>query len=158
MSSEKYRWRLIDKLGTVEWHREVNMTLLGVIVVDTFKMWNGLKMSQEPEKQFYENLAEELIDNEFDGRVTRSSPSRNSVTGGDGRIRRGVHIHLTPTKKRRKNKPNQLAQGRCKICGNKSSNMCSLCQDNGKSVFLCDTRSGRSCFATHIENTHSGTP
>ena len=80
-----------------------------------------------------------------------------------GAPRSGVSAHLTPTKKRRRTLAgkltNHLKQGRCRMCSKKSQYTCSLCldldmHDDTKEVFLCHSKTGRACFAEHIENVH----
>ena len=45
-------------------------------------------------------------------------------------------------------------QGRCKICSHKTTMCCSKCEDDDdieKAVFLCNPKTNRMCFATHVE-------
>ena len=141
-------------------------------IVDTWLAWKGLSLCEEGEVEnvFYEYLAEELIDNEFDS-VTphrrRRSRGDGSVSaspdaiGHDGSPKSGIGVYLTPTKKKRKKSgdlTNQLAQNRCKMCGAKTSYVCNGCLESGedsKSVFLCHSKTGRDCFAKHKAAKHS---
>ena len=134
--------------------------------MDTWLVWHGIwgDGAQETEKDFYEWLAEELIDNNYGSispvrrrrRQNDGNPSPDAISN-DGNPRSGINYHLTPTKKRRKGQENHLGQGICVECGLKTSKVCSGCRDekpNEKEVFLCDSRSGRACFAEHLTKVH----
>ena len=76
----------------------------------------------------------------------------------DGSSRCGLLIHLTPTKRKRKEKKGKISensfQGRCSLCGCKTTWCCSKCEDDeslGKSIFICHPKSKRMCFAEHVE-------
>jgi hypothetical protein len=120
------------------------------------------------ENVFYEYLAEELIDNEYDSTVTRRRQSQGvaarspDAVGRDGLPKSGIGVYLTPTKKKRKSRngtpTNQLAQSRCKICLVKTSHVCNGCLEmdpDEKYVFICHSRSGRDCFAKHKALDHN---
>ena len=100
-----------------------------MIIVDTWLVYKWCTgANEETQKNFYELLAEELIDNFYDdarrlnGRKrlddTPSQKARESVVGHSGKIRSGASIHLTPTKEFRKVK-NEITkmknQGWCKV-------------------------------------------
>ena len=101
------------KLRTHDWATRVNLTVFGMIVVDTFLVWKEIRKlsdSRDVQKAFYTNLAEELIDNQEDsiGRRPRHSLNDDFVETESpafcmltGRPRSGVGVHLTPTKRRR---------------------------------------------------------
>ena len=156
--------QLERKLGTKEWHRRVNFSILGIIIVDTWLVYKGFfHDAAEPEKDFYDRLAEELIDNAYDSPVTRrrgrsmySTPSPlASAFHQDGSARSGLGIHITPTKRKRKGK-NYLLQGNCKVCKKKTTNICSSCKELApdKETWICNTRR-RDCFAVHLAECHS---
>ena len=164
------------KLKTQDWAVRVNMSILCMIIVDSWLMWKGLLWIgegqkgdfEEAQKLFYTYLSEELIDNTYNG--VGSARRREFGEGGSpglatsamtGAPRSGVSAHLTPTKKRRLTLAgkltNHLKQGRCRMCSKKSQYTCSLCldmHDDTKEVFLCHSKTGRACFAEHIENVH----
>ena len=54
------------KVETNNWSKQVNQSILGMIVVDTFLCYNQLVDESEKEGNFYLRLAEELIDNKYD--------------------------------------------------------------------------------------------
>ena len=121
------------KVETKDWSKRVNQTIFGMIVVDSFLCYNKLVDSSEKEGDFYMRLAEELIDNKYDSirlrnRNTSQQEASPDAIGKDGLPRSGVRIHLTPTKRKRKNSK-ALHQERCKVCKVKSSNECSVCVD-----------------------------
>jgi len=165
------------KLVTHKWSMRVNMSIFAMIVVDTWLVYRQstkpraeeLEQTEEvyleKQKAFYSMLAEELIDNNYDA-VSSGRRARSSVTGVEqgvagmltdryGQPRSGIHAHLTPTKRKRKQN-SYCQQGRCKICGKKTTLVCSLCNDNDGEAepWLCGTKQGRNCFATHMTEEH----
>ena len=140
-----------------------------MILVDSFLVFQQLIDVSVKEGDFYASLAEELIDNNYDSlnlrkrgghRDSPQNPVRHAVMGSpdaigrDGRPRSGLHIHLTPTKRKRKGTQAQH-QGRCKICKFKTSEMCSFCKDeSGIECWLCHSKTGRGCFAEHVSIDH----
>jgi Transposase IS4 len=160
------------KLKTKDWSVRVNMTILGMIFVDTWKVWQQFTYANneaiETQKTFYGTLAAEMIDNTYDkvavGRnkrqrddVERISPAVCRTTGAP---RAGVSIHLTPTKKQRKKRDGTLTvqckQGYCCICGKKTTHECSACEqkNDNKSGWCCHSKTGRQCFPEHIQRAH----
>jgi hypothetical protein len=61
---------LENKRPTQEWSRRVNMTLFGMIVVDSWLAFSACTGAAETQKEFYTLLAEELIDNSYDDEST----------------------------------------------------------------------------------------
>ena len=143
------------KIHTKDWSFRVNLSIFGMIVVDACNVYRQLRARPENERTFYNKLAEELIDNQYD-RVrcrTRSGATASpELIGQDGMPRAGgMSAHLTPTKrKRNKGTSRFLGQGRCCICSKKTTSVCSRCLDNEeKEVFCCHSKTGRDCFAQH---------
>ena len=116
------------------------MSILAIIFVDTWGVYRRLTFGddedgskEKTQKEFYENLAAELIDNTYDrvGGATRRSGSTSSPSAidpavidiGTGMPRCGESTHLTPTKRKRRHKDGTLTknryQGRCRVCGDK---------------------------------------
>ena len=163
------------------WWMRVGVLLLGVVIVDTWlstsQCMDGI-MDLDTQAQFYTYLAEEMIDNTIDTRARRgrdqqdkgSSPLgvANAVAGPprneDGSPRSGVGIHLTPTKRKRKDKNgqqrNQVLQGNCRVpgCKYKTSHHCSACTSKaaGKEYWICHSKTGRECFHRHVMACHMG--
>ena len=164
--------KLETKVETNSWDKRVNTTLFGMCVVDTWLAWSQVNSNNvSTQSDFYRDLAEELIDNNFDRLGTprkagrHASSPNNLVDSRTGHPRAGVAAHLTPTKKKRKKKngevTNHAKQGYCAICRRKTKYMCSLCYDeNGdggdhdQEIYLCGNETGRTCFQTHLDNTH----
>ena len=96
-----------------------------------------------------------------------STPSPSAIERSTGAPRAGVNIHLTPTKKRRKNKDgeisNYMLQGRCRMCGKNTTYLCSGCvngldcggNEAQKDPWICHTRNGSMCFANHLSEKHN---
>ena len=142
-----------------------------MIVVDTYLVYcQSTECKDDTQKQFYEQLAEELIDNKYDGAAANGRRSRENTGVVDphptlarttGIPRSGVDAHLTPTKRKRKSRGEDtyyLQQGDCRVCKHRTTNICSLCRDDAKSgnnePWLCHTKKGSLCFATHMERIH----
>jgi hypothetical protein len=159
LAAEVYNLMLETRLETKHWSVRVNLSLFGMCVIDAYYVAKGCRVFTETPDQFFEGLAKELVDNTYGSRMgTRqrrvTSPTRIITTAA----------HLTPTKRKRKDKNGQplqlLLQGRCKVCQKKTSYICSLCNDEqGPDVrsepWLCHHRNGsRDCFEEHCGNVH----
>ena len=162
------------KLGTHNWAIRVNLSIFGMIVVDTWLAYRQCTGTDEEQKDFYTYLSEELIDNTYDhvhNRRRRRADDQGSVnTAGSpelfdrvtGNPRAGTSAHLTPTKRKKTSRDGletaYALQGRCKVCKKLSTYACSLCMDDDPSapeVWMCYTKKGRVCFATHVESCHN---
>ena len=160
------------KFKTHDWSMRVNMSIIAMCIVDTWRVWSRINDSGESspiesQKQFYGNLAAELIDNTFDqvGGVARA---RNNNSQNDefdpafidpitGHARSGDGVYLRRCTKKRKN-TNHVFQGRCKVCHQKTSYVCGACADDDNDVrqpWICNSETGRMCFATHRAMNHS---
>jgi hypothetical protein len=56
---------LEKKLKTNDWSMRVNLTILSMIFVDSWKAWSLMSDNAETQKEFYGHLATELIDNNY---------------------------------------------------------------------------------------------
>ena len=133
----------------------VNLTILSMIVVDTWLVYSQVMGSTELQSEFYVRLAEELIDNNIDSRpqCRRNSGEDGSDSNNEslvmmrtGMVRAGISCHLTPTKCFRRTGDGELTaqrlQGRCIECGKKTTYLCSACMDSddeSKTPWLCHT-------------------
>ena len=167
------------KLKTHDWSTRVNLSLLSMCFVDTWRVYSRITFGdtdgeggpRETQKEFYSLLAEELIDNTYDyigGQRRRvATPPAGAVDNAaidqrTGAPRSGTDVHLTPTKRKRKNQMGQPTrnsfQGRCSICQQKTIYQCSKCKDeqDDKDVgWLCHTASLRMCFPQHLCKVHA---
>ena len=159
------------KLGTHSWAMRVNLSIFSMIVVDTWLVYSQCTGTQEKQKEFYTSLSEELIDNTYDHvhnrrrrRLEEQDTSARSPELFDrttGNPRAGTAAHLTPTKRRKTARdgselPYSL-QGRCRVCKKLTIYSCSLCMDENSTaseVWICYSKSGRVCFATHVTSCH----
>jgi hypothetical protein len=72
------------KVGTLDWSMRVNLSIFGMLVVDTWLAYsqctgrNGGTGKDKKQKDFYTYLAEELVDNQYD----IVGGNRMSVRGG----------------------------------------------------------------------------
>jgi hypothetical protein len=166
----------IDKKIRVQnWAKRVNLSILSMIIVDTWQVWskmttdyNGEPMMKQ--KQFYGKLATALIKNTFDERVGSGSRTRQQNTSPSNVLnpltqeeRFGEGIHLTPTKRKRKSKDDKSKtwslQGQCVTCKKRKTIwQCSKCVDDGDdrkcSGWICPATTGTMCFADHIAEYH----
>jgi hypothetical protein len=155
------------KLGTLDWSMRVNMSVLGMCIVDTWYAWNLCTgNTTEKQKDFYSLLAEELIDNRYDSigsgqRVQNRRDDPELLLDDAGLPRCGVYAHLTPTKKKKRKKDGTLTtftlQGRCKVCRDKTMFICSMCKDDNNidgETWLCWTNKGKMCFSQHMQEFH----
>ena len=139
------------------------MTILSICFVDCWLLYSKATNTTETQKQFYTGLAEEMIDNRRNGHrksmgvVVGNGVSNHQYVSNPS----GLHIHVSPTKIYRKdNKGNNTRyrkQGRCKVCLQKTTHICSECNanNNNNSAWICHPKSGRCCFSEHISCKHS---
>lgn len=84
----------------------VNLSLLGICILDAWMLYAGAQGAIETltQAEYYENLAEQLIDSTHEGKGARSSaaPSDAAADDGCGPLRYGLGLLLTPTLKRRR--------------------------------------------------------
>ena len=168
---------LEKKLKTHSWHMRVNLSILAMVIVDTWLVYSKCTKLDDCQTDFYIKLSEELIDNNYEEVARRRRRIREEEHGSDndsvnddlpvlsrtGHVRAGVHIHLTPTKRMRKKKDGSVMtdrlQGRCMICQKKTTYLCSECIDVdnecGKTPWLCHTKHGQECFACHYDFVHA---
>jgi len=156
---------LEKKFGTHDWSKQVNISLLGICIVDSWLVFKGCRGGvncETPQQDFYTDLAEELIDNAFDGRRIRGrhmAPENDLTVAASG-----IGPHLTPTNRKRKKQDGTTTsytlQGRCIECNtNGTIHVCSECRDLGsdpnKEFFLCNTRKNSTCFQNHLTKVHN---
>ncbi len=147
--------QLEKKLVTHDWSMRVGLSLIGICIVDTWLAYKECTGTEERQKEFYSKLAEELIDNNYDG-VGGSGSGRSSAfstetaetglgaiaslgvprrrlyseiksTDTSITLQSGYYTRLTPTKKRQKKNSTFRCQGRCGECGLKTIHVCSEC-------------------------------
>eukprot|EP00170_Pyropia_yezoensis_P004870 contig_19818_g4884 len=97
--------QLDHKLVTHDRSMRVNLSLLGIFIVDSWLLYIGARGAAAAltQSRYYEDLAAQLIDNSFDtvGMRPRSVPDADGHGDGPSPPRYGVGVHLTPTLKRR---------------------------------------------------------
>ena len=175
--------QLEKKIHTHDWSRRVNMSLFGITIVDAWLLaqgsWGTEHGLNTPQRLFYEKLAEELIDNDFDSRTLRRrhrevSPSDASTRTATSSIisipgcKRGLSVAIdsvnqmcapTPTKKMKKKNPKHRHQGRCSVCNALTTCVCRQCQqqepatDSAKQHWICN-KPGKVCMGHHILAKH----
>lgn len=96
--------QLEHKLDTHDWSMRVNLSLLGMCVVESWMLYSGARGATATlsQRQFYEDLAAQLIANSCDTTGLRArGASKSPVDAERAPLRYGVGVHLTPTLKRR---------------------------------------------------------
>jgi Transposase IS4 len=161
------------KFKTHDWSMRVNMSILSMCIVDSWRVWSRIcseeqERNKETQKAYYGNLAAELIDNNFDqvGGVARRR-SRNDddedpvdvdlIDPMTGLARSGDGVYLRRCTRKRKN-DNHVHQGRCLVCKVKTSYVCAKCVDDDNAIrqpWVCNPETGRMCFATHRMQKHT---
>ena len=159
---------LETKLKTTVWSRRVNMSLLGMMIVDSFLLAQGCQGVRRwgTASDFFVALSEQLIDNKYDQRALRKRQAR-AMASGHGAHEGGASGVLeaskqlcapTPTKRPKKCNPKHKAQGKCMTCKALSCHVCRLCQRNQpdpwkKQYWICQ-KSGMECMGAHILKEH----
>lgn len=138
------------KLVTMDWSKRVGLSLLSMIVVDSWLLYNGSRAGQGmKQRDFYENLASELI-----GNVQNRTHQAPVHSNGNQVIPISLGPQLVSTILK---KPNgQSAQRKCVQCPSRSIWVCSHCRNmTGADVFLCPFSKRPSCFESHVRTSHS---
>ena len=152
--------RLEHKLVTHDWSMRVNLSLLGMCVVDAWLLYAGARgpAAALTQNQFYEDLAAQLIDNTYESVGLRQRGVPGAVAGSDGApvVCFGVGVHLTPTLKRRKGDSDHRTQRDCRVRKSRRTTLvCSSCRDGtGVDLFFCGPKTGRGCFHVHLRQVH----
>ena len=158
--------QLERKIQTKVWHKRVNTTILGIILVDSFLLHEKCTRRSMTAVEYYRRLIQELIENKFTSsvRMRRSmggdtSVSAVSLASTTGTAGRGLHI--TPTKRLLEDGDSdkkRYKQSRCRMCGTKTVMVCSECRLNPEfgevGASYCGPLSGRTCYKTHMERDH----
>eukprot|EP00171_Calliarthron_tuberculosum_P023220 IDg23220t1 len=117
--------RLERKLVTHDWSKRVGFSILGIIIVDSWLLYNGRARAKA---------------------VHSAKDVRLPAVSAFG-------PRLTPTKKRKRS--SFSAQRDCKVCKNRTTFVCSTCRETaGDEVFLCSAKKGRECFRKHQAQVH----
>ena len=166
------------KFGTKDWSKRFNLSVFAMNVVDVWLAYQGITRKAEIQADFYNYLAEEIIDNTYNRfMIRRAEERRRTIVHSDddyiddenplfgcinGAPRCGIALHVTPTKKRRKKRDGTetqyLLQGECKACRKKTTHVCSECADTDvvrNEMWVFHPKTNRSCFAQHVHSTHN---
>lgn len=148
--------QLERKLGTDDLSMRVNVTMLGICIMDAWLLCREARGAAAVVSQaaFYEVLASCLIDYDFNFRALRTRASGATAAEPQETTPSGVGIHLVHTFKRRRGSTH-LAQRNCRICQTGRSTLVrSACQAVEADVYLCGSRTGGSCWSTPLRDTH----
>ena len=159
--------KLEKKAQAQSWDKRINTSLFAVIVVDSSHLFKGIHAGASyfsTERQFFERLSEQLIDNTFDTRSLRDRKRPpQALVDRDVNLPDTIPSSLqllgvTPTKRHKKNHAKHLLQGRCLICRGESTHVCRECQSAvgpmaKKQVWICH-KAGHVCMGRHILAAH----
>ena len=118
-------------------------------MVNVWLAYQGITGTAETPADFYNYLAEYMIDNTYNKFMVWSAEGRRrNIVDYDDKIfyydnplfgqingapRCGISLHVNPTKKRSKKRygteTQYLLQGECKVCRKKMTHVCSDCAD-----------------------------
>jgi hypothetical protein len=157
------------KVKTKEWWRRVSHSLVAMCCVDSYLLMVGCRGTRDngfsTARHFFDKLAELLIDNTFEARNLRRRADRALAAANALAITTDemLETHLqtiapTPTKKRKKNNPNRMAQGLCMVCRKSATSVCRECQryqpdTQCRQYFICN-KPGKICMGIHITRCH----
>ena len=155
------------KIQTKQWHLRVATPLLGNCVVDAYLLAIGCQGNKAYDDQahFYELLAEQLIDNDYDASPAmslRPRPPRQhqQPASPEKRVPSGRQLlSPTPTKRRKKSNPKKALQGHCMVCKAHTTSVCRECQNTmscpqGDNQYWICSKSGKICMGNHIHDKH----
>jgi len=150
--------RLERKLGTPDLSMRLNISLLGIGIVDAWLLHRGARgpAASLLQADFYEKLASEMIDNTLDVTGTRVRAVADGAQQAASVPAYGVGTHLPPTANRRHASLGHLAQRGCRECGARTILVCSTCKDTPgvNEAFSCGSRSNRLCVAKNMCAAH----
>ena len=149
------------KAHTVNWSFRVNKSILGMIVVEAWLVYRGERRSYPKltQRHFYEDLVYDFIFISYDQlglRTGRDVDGKKTEFLTPKKLSRGIGVHMTPTKRKRKQKNGDRTpyalQKCCKVCKRNTRHLCSECRTSD--TWLCHTSTQRQCFMEHIEAFH----
>ncbi len=155
--------RMEQNIEIKDWSFRVNCSLLSICVADAWLLYNGINGARTGMNQadFYAQLAESLIDNDYDQRITERQPDVDTDEEDKIQARAsGVGIYLVKSNRKRKTRDgeetNMASHGRCTICRNKKSKfICSGCRRNDNlEVFIFHGDTCRDCSTKHAVSVH----
>jgi len=138
-----------------------------MIVVDSALLHKGVHAGaaySTNEREHFERLSEQLIDNTFDTRNLRARKApAQAFNERQVNVPNTIPSNLqllgvTPTKRHKKSHPKHLMQGRCVVCGGQSTHVCRECQSGlgptaKKQIWICD-KADHVCMGRHILAAH----
>jgi hypothetical protein len=156
---------LEKKIQTKSWHKRVNLSIFGMIVVDLYLLHQECTGGRYSQHWYYRLLIKELLENVFVEDVeTRSRSAEKakkftSLVSTDGSAGQGLHI--TPTKQTVEGSDlstKKFRQSWCRSCDAKTIMVCSECQRDLEigeiGATFCNPLSGWTCYHEHMDEWH----
>jgi len=157
---------LEKKIQCKHWHKRVNMSIFGMIVVDSWMLYKGCTGgNQLNQATYYKALLDALIDEPLKTQPeTRRTSMSTTSSGGSvstSVCASGLGMHLTPTKRiapATASSTGRRMQIKCRVCLQKTTWVCSLCHEDPKlgdiGAAYCHPKSGRVCYQRHMYEWH----
>lgn len=147
------------KYRVIDWDKRVNFTILSMILVDAWLAYKACRQQQSDNPaEFFVELAEDLIFNGFDAGPNAGTRQVNQQVFVNGTTTELVKIARYKRKKDGTVTGNR-AQGRCKVCSNHTTWICSACSkstnDPRDEFPVCAPDSKRPCWDQHKSQHHS---
>lgn len=165
LNSQRQKQLEMEKyVRTKDWSKRVGLSILSMCIIDAMNFHQQCKPDEETDRdphEWFSRLAEELIDNKIDSRVSTrraaaaasaSAPQQQSAT-------RTMHPDMIPglTPVKEKNTKGFAKQRWCRECKNfRATTQCRVCSfEEGAPVYVCNTKSGRNCWNDHYADHHA---
>jgi hypothetical protein len=155
----------LEKIQTKLWHKRVNLSIFGMIVVDSHLLHQECTGGHYSQHLFYWLLIKDLLENGFaeDMEIrSRSSEKAKKLTSlvSAGRSA-GWGLHITLTKRTLEgsvSSATKFRQSRCQSCDAKTIMVCS---EYGRDLEIgeigaafCNPLSGQMCYRKHMDEWH----
>jgi Transposase IS4 len=153
------------KVQTVRWEKRVNLGLFGMMVVDAYHLYAGIRegFTCLDSRGYFTSLAEQLIDNDYDRMTLRRRREEDHALEKAIEEQGGIlepskqRTAPTPTKRMKRMHPTHRLQGNCMVCKKNTVHVCRECQqfsaDGKKQYWICN-KPGKQCMGVHILDLH----
>jgi Transposase IS4 len=156
---------LEKKIQTKSWHKRVNLSIFGMIVVDSYLLHRECTGGCYSQHVFYQLLIKDLLENGFAvdvetrSRLAEKAKKLTSLVSA-GRSA-GWGLHITPTKRTVEDSVSsakKFRQSRCRPCDAKTIMVCSECRRDPEigeiGAVFCNPLSGWMCYREHMDEWH----
>jgi hypothetical protein len=155
--------KLEKKIETKSWDHRVNMSIFGMIVVDSWMLYKGCTGGKLLHQSgYYKALMDDMID--FPLKTMPVTRGQSKTSEGEPRKvgTAGRGLHLTPMKRKKpadETYSERRRQSRCRNCNAKTIMVCNYCRDDPtigeKAAAYCCPTTDRDCYSRHMAEHHS---